>query len=60
GVLVTIQYGGNKANSAIQNKTLFLSGSAGNSSINWKCTNAPGGTMPANAVPSQYLPASCR
>ena len=60
GVLITIQYSGSKANSAIQGKTLYLSGSAGNDSIIWKCTNAPGGTMPANAVPSQYLPASCR
>lgn len=60
GGLITVQYSGSKANSAIQGKTLYLSSSAGNDSIIWKCTNAPGGTTPANAVPSEYLPASCR
>ena len=60
GVLVTVTYGGAKANTAIQNKTLYLSGHAGANSILWTCTNAPGGTTPATAVPTQYLPASCR
>uniref|UniRef100_D5X760 Fimbrial protein pilin n=1 Tax=Thiomonas intermedia (strain K12) TaxID=75379 RepID=D5X760_THIK1 len=59
GVLVTVTYGG-KANSAIQGKTFYLSGVAGANSITWRCTNAPGGTSPATAVPAQYLPASCR
>ena len=59
GVLVTVTFGG-KANSAIQGKTLYLSGVAGANSITWSCTNAPGGTTPATAVPAQYLPASCR
>ena len=60
GVLVTVTYGGAKANSAIQNKTLYLSGRAGANSIIWTCTNSPGGATPATAVPTQYLPASCR
>ena len=60
GVLVTVTYGGAKANSAIQGKTLYLSGVAGANSITWSCTNAPGGTTPATAVPTPYLPASCR
>ncbi|CDW96549.1 MULTISPECIES: pilin [unclassified Thiomonas] len=60
GVLVTVTYGGAKANSAIQGKTLYLSGVGGANSITWSCTNAPGGTTPATAVPTPYLPASCR
>jgi type IV pilus assembly protein PilA len=60
GVLVTVTYGGAKANSAILGKTLYLSGVADANSITWSCTNAPGGTTPATAVPTQYLPASCR
>ena len=58
-VLVTVTFGG-KANSAIQGKTLYRSGVAGANSITWSCTNAPGGTTPATAVPTQYLPTSCR
>ena len=60
GVLVTVTYSGAKANSAIQGNTLYLSGVAGANSITWSCTNSPGGTTPATAVPTQYLPASCR
>jgi len=36
------------------------SGVGGANSITWSCTNAPGGTTPATAVPTPYLPASCR
>ena len=58
GALITVTYGG-KSSSPIQGKTLYLSGHAGANSIVWTCTNAPGGTTPATAVPTQYLPASC-
>lgn len=56
--LITIVYGGN-ANTAIQNKTLYLSGKSSVDGLQWTCTTAPGGTAPATAVPRQYLPSSC-
>ena len=62
GVLVTVQYSGPKANTAIQGKTLSLQGSTppGAGSIVWTCTNAPTGAAASNPVPSAYLPGSCR
>ena len=59
GALITVTYGG-KASSTLQGKTLYLSGRAGANSILWTCTNSPGGATPATAVPTPYLPASCR
>ena len=56
--LITIVYGGN-ANTAIQNKTLYLSGRSSADGLQWTCTAAPGGPAPATAVPRQYLPTSC-
>ncbi len=50
---------GNRANSKIAGKTLYLSGSSGNDSLIWRCTTAPGGALDASAIASAYEPRSC-
>ncbi len=55
---ITVTYG-NKANTALTNKTLYLSGAASGNTLHWTCTTAPGGVAAANGVPRQYLPSSC-
>ncbi|OIQ72235.1 fimbrial protein precursor [mine drainage metagenome] len=58
GGKITIIYG-NQANTALNNKTLYLSGAASGDTLQWTCTTAPGGVQDANGVPRQYLPTSC-
>ena len=57
GGLITVSYGGPKANSALTSSTTLLlspsTRSAG--SVQWTC-KAPAGT----GVPNKYLPTSCR
>jgi len=57
--LITITYGKN-ANSNLQNKVLYLQGTASGGALQWTCTTAPGGAPAASGVPAVYLPSSCR
>lgn len=59
GGKITMTYG-NKANTNLQGKVLFLSATGNGASLQWTCTTAPGGTPAANGVASAYLPTSCR
>jgi type IV pilus assembly protein PilA len=52
--LITITYG-NKANSNLQSKVLYLSGVQSGGSLIWTCTTHAN----ANGVPRAYLPTSC-
>lgn len=52
---ITVTYG-NKANAAIQTRTLLLSPTTGASSIKWTCKSSSGPT----AILSRYLPEGCR
>jgi len=56
--LITITYG-KSANTNLQNKVLYLSGTSSAGSLVWTCTTAPGGNPAANGVPRAYLPTSC-
>ena len=56
--LITITYG-QKANSFLVGKTLYLSGAFSGSSLVWTCTTTPGGAASGNALPRDYLPTSC-
>ena len=58
GGKITMTYG-NKANTNLQGKVLFLSAIGNGASLQWTCTTAPGGTPDANGVPRAYLPTSC-
>ncbi len=57
--LITILYGQN-ANTNLNGKTLYLSGSASGGALVWTCTTAPSGAAAANGVAAAYLPTSCR
>ena len=55
GGKITIIYG-NQANTALNNTTLYLSGSASGDTLQWNCTTAPGGVQDANGVPRHTCP----
>ncbi len=56
--LITITYGQN-ANTNLNGKILYLSGSASGGTLVWSCTTSPAGTTNPSPVPRAYLPTSC-
>jgi len=50
--VITMTYGGAKANTKINGDTLTLSPITSSGSVNWSCVTG--------TVPQQYLPATCR
>ena len=58
GGKITIVYG-NRANTALLGRKLYLYGTASGDTLQWSCTTAPGGVADPNGVPREYLPTSC-